>query len=537
MKKQWLAALLCLVMVVGLLPGAAFAAEGYGLYVNGEQFTSEKLVVACGEGTAAFDPATATLTLTNAVITNGGKSDENPQFGIRVVGDKNLTIRLVGANSIVLPNGGGIFADGNSVNYHLTGEGSLLIDVRWDALYTLNGDIEIAGADLTIDSEEGCGIMSYNRGNVLIDGAKVKVTSNYSALNAKELTVKNASEVELEAKAERFNAAYLGDGNGAGAIRVSGSKIKANSNYPALYSDGSLTIDGGRVECTSTADSAIWVQGDILLKGGAKVMTDGKFPMGGASITVEEVDFDARNTNENNIPAIFDECVPVVAEGYHLSYAWAVDSEGTSIDLLPSGTQYFALYKNVHFITKAVYAVNFVVAPQGLQNVAVKVDGQPVNGTVQLEAGTYAVEVTADDCEPFQGDITITADPSTHSQTIRLSYLSADYAKVDEAIQKANALDKEEYKDFSAVQAAVDAVVRGKNITEQDEVDAMAQAIEDAIAALEKKPAETKPGETKPGTGGTPKTGERSGLVLWSGLLCMGMAGMARMSRKRKQDR
>ena len=52
---------------------------------------------------------------------------------------------------------------------------------------------------------------------------------------------------------------------------------------------------------------------------------------------------------------------------------------------------------------------------------------------------------------------------------------------------KANALNKDDYKDFSAVEAAINAVVRGKNITEQSEVDAMAKAIEDAIAALQYK--------------------------------------------------
>ena len=70
-----------------------------------------------------------------------------------------------------------------------------------------------------------------------------------------------------------------------------------------------------------------------------------------------------------------------------------------------------------------------------------------------------------------------------------MTYLPADYTKVDEAIAKANTLNKDNYKDFSAVEAAVNAVVRDKNITEQSEVDAMAKAIEDAIAALEQKPS------------------------------------------------
>ena len=71
-----------------------------------------------------------------------------------------------------------------------------------------------------------------------------------------------------------------------------------------------------------------------------------------------------------------------------------------------------------------------------------------------------------------------------------LQYKGADYTKVDAAIAKANALNKDNYKDFSAVEAAVDAVVRDKNITEQSKVDAMAKAIEDAIAALQYKDAD-----------------------------------------------
>ena len=492
MKKKLLAIFICLVMVAGLLPTVAFAAENYNLYVNGEQFTSEKLSIACGEGTASYDPNTKTLTLNNATITNGGKSDESPKYGIRVVGDTDLTIKLSGTNSITLDNGGGIFADGSSDNYNIIGDGKLTINVKWDALYTLNGNISISeGAKLDITSAQGCGITSYNKGILSIDGAKVAVSSYYTAASAKELEIKNNSEVVLIASADQFNAVYMGDENGAGKIEIINSKVEATSYYPALFTEGNLTVNGGEVKCTSTADGAIWTKGNILIKGGAKVTTDSKYPMGGnGSFTVEEAEIDAKNTNENNIPAIFDESVPVIADGYHLNYAKAVDSEGTEIDLLSSGTQYFALYKNVHFITKAVYPVSFVVTPDGLTNVVVKVNGQEVTGSVSLEAGTYPVEVTADDCKAYTGNITITADPATHTQTVAMTYLPADYTKVDEAIAKANALKKDEYKDFSGVEAAVNAVDRDKNITEQSEVNAMAKAIEDAIAALQYKDAD-----------------------------------------------
>ena len=67
-----------------------------------------------------------------------------------------------------------------------------------------------------------------------------------------------------------------------------------------------------------------------------------------------------------------------------------------------------------------------------------------------------------------------------------MTYLPADYTKVDEVIAKANALNKDEYKDFTAVEAAVNAVVRDKNITEQSEVDAMEMCIRDRIKTFTK---------------------------------------------------
>ena len=88
-----------------------------------------------------------------------------------------------------------------------------------------------------------------------------------------------------------------------------------------------------------------------------------------------------------------------------------------------------------------------------------------------------------------QGEVDAMAQAIENAITA-LQYKDADYTKVDEAIAKANALNKDEYKDFSAVEAAINTVVRDKNITEQGEVDAMAQAIENAITALVEKPTE-----------------------------------------------
>ena len=113
-----------------------------------------------------------------------------------------------------------------------------------------------------------------------------------------------------------------------------------------------------------------------------------------------------------------------------------------------------------------------------------------------------------------------------------LEYKAADYGRVDEAIARAKALNKDEYKDFSAVDAAVNAVDREKNITEQAEVDAMATAIENAIAALEKAPAAVNPSDK------SPRTGNASDLALWISLLFVSggaAVGITLVGRKKKR--
>ena len=492
MKKKLFAILLSIVMVAGLLPATALAAEPtvYDIWVDGVQVTSENKDNLFS-GTVSYDPATHTLSLNNATLDNDTLSD----YGIKTTIPSTLKIRLTGTNSITRtdPGGGvGIYLNySNSVE--ITGDGTLVINVigkNYDGIST-GADVKISDkANVTINAEGGLGIAGRM---VEIDGATVNSTGLYAGIDAHWLKIINGADVTLKATQDGRNGAYIWkdqEGNG-GDIELAASKVKATSYYPGLYAAGNLTVNGGEVNCTSTADGAIWAKGNILIKGGAKVTTDGKSPMGGnGTFTVEEAEIDAKNTNENNTPAISDECVPVIADGYHLNYAKAVDSERTEIDLLSSGTQDFAKYKNVHFITKAVYPVSFVVTPDGLTNVVVKVNGQEVTGSVSLEAGTYPVEVTADNCKAYTGNITITPDTATHTQTIAMTYLPADYTKVDEAIAKANALNKDAYTDFTAVETAINAVARDKNITEQDEVDAMAQAIENAMAALVEKPTE-----------------------------------------------
>ena len=186
-----------------------------------------------------------------------------------------------------------------------------------------------------------------------------------------------------------------------------------------------------------------------------------------------------------NVPACFK--YPDAGTAKTLEY---MKTEDFCNEINAAGGNYRFNSNGTPILPAPKYAVSFVVTPTELTNVIIKVNSQEVTNPANLEAGTYPVEVSADNCEVFNSNITITADTATHTQTIAMTYLPADYTKVDEAIAKANALNKDNYKDFSAVETAVNAVVRDKNITEQSEVYAMAQAIEDAIIALQYKDAD-----------------------------------------------
>ena len=148
-KRRLLAVLTSLALTAALAPMTAFAdpAEtptSYGLYVNGEQFTSEKLTITCGEGTAVFD-GESTLTLKNATV------DKISDGGYGVINSKleSVNIKLEGKNTLDGDNGtnDGIDAAGGC-NVTITGEGSLDIVNTYYGTYI--GSYDKEGADLTV---------------------------------------------------------------------------------------------------------------------------------------------------------------------------------------------------------------------------------------------------------------------------------------------------------------------------------------------------------------------------------------------------
>ena len=76
--------------------------------------------------------------------------------------------------------------------------------------------------------------------------------------------------------------------------------------------------------------------------------------------------------------------------------------------------------------------------------------------------------------------------------------VKSDLTDLNAAISAAEALNADDYVDFSAVASAINAAKDLTAATAQTDIDAATKALTDAIAALQKKPVETEPEATEP---------------------------------------
>lgn len=404
-KLMGLAAALAFAMV--MLPAAAFAdTTQYDLFVNGEQFTSEKLTIECGEGTATYDPATQTLALNNASITN---AIDYGGIHSKLTGD--LTITLQGSNSITFDDNMGIMAAGN---IEITGPGNLAINVDGETKdgisVTGNGNVSVRETSLAVNAPGGIGIASD--GTVSFDNAQVKSAALYAGIDAINLIIENGSVVDISATEDRCNAAFISARGGAtgGNIRISSSNVVAKSAFPGLFAGDNLAISGASVQSTSTAAAALWARGDLIISENAHVTLDGKDPSGcKGNFTVYAAEIDAKNTNDDNIPALFDNLA--IGNDYDLTSAVAVDSEGTTIDLIEhdgaeQAKDFLHLYKNIHFATSeksATYSFPFTKVVKKGGDIA------PKPQEFELEIFNVGVGQIED-----YADVTVTANVTTN---------------------------------------------------------------------------------------------------------------------------
>ena len=161
-----LSIVLALVMVAGVLPMTALAAEGeveYSLWIGGEQFTSQKRTIAGQTGTATYDPDTKTLTLDHFTFI-GDEKDVPGDISILIFAVEDLNIVLKGENKLISTcdchaynygfyNGGGFTT--------ITGEDmqndSLLVQSKGQlhsmGFYTYSKGVRIESCSLTVKSE------------------------------------------------------------------------------------------------------------------------------------------------------------------------------------------------------------------------------------------------------------------------------------------------------------------------------------------------------------------------------------------------
>ena len=335
LKARLLSLLLSAAMVLMFLPASAFAADDKQVRVGDTWLGSATRSVPCGEGTAAYDPDTKTLTLTNATINH----DYNAAIWNTVEG---LTIELVGENSINSGEQTGILSQEGCGLLTLTGDGSLNITVTGgNAIFVNTGsllikdttvkvssgasdacavyaddDIEISGS--TLESAIANGNAIYTPGDLKIENSNVTTSNDnknddgYPAIWCKgDITINGgqlkstckggtalgaASTISitgctLESASTDGNAIYT-----PGDLKIENSNVTTNSagNLPAIWSDSDITINGGQLKSTCTGSDALGAAGTLSItncnvenKGASALYSQGEMTLTGGSITAE----------------------------------------------------------------------------------------------------------------------------------------------------------------------------------------------------------------------------------------------------------
>ena len=270
LKTRLLSLLLSAAMVLMFLPASAFAADDQQVRVGYTWLGSATRTVTCGEGTAAYDPDTKTLTLTNATINH----DYNAAIWNTV---ENLTIELVGENSIS------------------SGEQTGILNQELCGLLTLTGD---GSLNITVT---GGNAIFVNKGSLLIKDTTVKVSSG--AFDACAVSADYGIEISgstFESAIANGNAIFV-RGYMNGDLKIENSNVttsndnKNGDGYPAIWCDGDITINGGQLKSTCIGSDALGAAGTLSItdcnvenKGGYTALySGGKMTLTGGSITAE----------------------------------------------------------------------------------------------------------------------------------------------------------------------------------------------------------------------------------------------------------
>ena len=384
LKTRLLSLLLSAAMVLMFLPASAFAADDQQVRVGYTWLGSATRTVTCGEGTAEYDPDTKTLTLTNATINH----DYNAAIWNTV---ENLTIKLVGENSI------------NS------GEQTGILNQQSRGLLTLTGD-----GSLKITVTEGNAIY-VNDGSLLIKDTTVKVSS--AASNACAVFADKGIEISgstLESAIANGNAIYT-----PGNLKIENSNVTTSNDnenddgYPAIWCKGDITINGGQLKSTCKGGTALGAASTISITGCTleSASTDGN-----AIYTPGDLKIENSNVTTNSagdLPAIWSDSDITINGGQLKSTCIGSDALGAAGTLsitdcnVENKGGYTALYSGGKMtLTNATVKATAQTSNALRASDVMKIDGGRVEATTFGEE-EYAIHMQPIDDEDNNGRMEI----------------------------------------------------------------------------------------------------------------------------------
>jgi len=324
-----------------------------------------------------------------------------------------------------------------------------------------------------------------------VEAAKAKIPADLSIYDAEKVAALNAAveavvyglditkQAEVDAYAAAIEAAIAAlDGAVLDADYTTVAKAKAT--VPA---DLTIYTDDTAAAVTAALNAVIYGL-DVTHQEEVNAMAQA-IVVAVANLKYKPADYSAVEAAKESIPAdlsIYEEdavatlnaAVEAVVYGLDITKQADVDDYAAAIVAAVAALADAVLPAEYGTVANAILSV-----PRDL---SIYTDETVAAVNAAIEAVVYGLDITK------QAEVDAMAQAIADA-TAALELKAADYTAVEAAKGKVPA-DLSIYTNGDAVTAAVEAVVEGLDITKQAEVDAMAQAIEDAIAALELKAAD-----------------------------------------------
>lgn len=403
---------------------------------NGSAIYAANTVIITGEGTSVHfeNESNGVFGEESVTISNGaalsGTSNVNAVYSSGIVTIDNASFDTYGKSTAIWGNSG-VVISGSKINAPSDD----------NAIYS-TGNVSIANSTFSTTTDS---TSVFSKGDINITDSVLNINSGANPINALGTLSISGSGTVVTA-----NGSYPVAG---GEIEISGGSVTVNTTGgTAISGDNGVTISGGSVNASTTAKmSAIYsANGDIEFEGADTKVS--------ASSEQDSAIF----TRNGSITLNAGEIAAKSAEGFAPVVARDSDEEegtGESTSSIIIGEN-FATGGNI--VATTVWKVD--------DNGNYYADTMLVPADTQLnEAGRLPEEYVPEESEIVVEKL-------------------ADYSAVDAAVAKAQSLFKGDYVNFDIVERALAAVEYGLGASHQAEVDAMAKAITDAIAELQKIP-------------------------------------------------